>query len=129
MNTDEVVEAADLIWIVKTHGLRLEILDCVVVGAVNGKNRRKPGYVERFSDWILGTVQGVVGNRFLKPAQHQLAVRAIETLGCKDKHAQARAADIIELRKIDDEAAVARFYSAENCHLKRLRGRRVQSSR
>jgi len=99
------------------------------VGAVSGKNRQKAGYVERFSDWILGTVQGVVGNRFLKPAQHQLAVRAIETLACKEKHAQALAADILELRKIDDEAAVARFNLAENFFLKRLRGGRVQFSR
>jgi hypothetical protein len=30
--------------------------------------------VERLSDWIQDTVQGVVENRFLKPAQHQLAV-------------------------------------------------------
>ena len=69
-----------------------------------------------------------MGNGFLKPAQHQLAVRAIETLARKGEHAQARAADIIELRKIDDEAAVTRFYSAENCILKRLRGGRVQFS-
>ena len=85
--------------------------------------------VERLSDWIQDTVQGVVGNRFLKPAQHQLAVRATETLGCKDKHAQARAADIIELCNIDDETAVARIYSGQNFLLKRFRCRSVQFSR
>jgi len=109
-NIDEAVEAEDLIS-ARHLGLRLDALDCVLVGAVGGKNSEKPGCVERLSDWIQDTVQGVVGNRFLKPAQHQLAVRATETLGCKDKHAQARAADIIELCNIDDEAAVARIYS------------------
>lgn len=63
------------IWTVYTHNLRLEILDRIIVGAVNGKNRRKPGYVEHFSDWTL------------KRTEQNLAVRAIESLGRKEKHA------------------------------------------
>jgi hypothetical protein len=59
----------------RLYNLRLEILDRIVVGAVNGKNRRKPGYVEHFSDWTL------------KRTEQDLAVRAIESLGRKEKHA------------------------------------------
>lgn len=59
----------------RLYNLRLEILDRIVVRAVNGKNRRKPGYVEHFSDWTL------------KRTEQDLAVRAIESLGRKEKHA------------------------------------------
>ena len=84
---------------------------------MNGKNGQKAGEVEHFLD------------RILERAQHHLAVGAIETLGRKDKHAQTRAADIIELCKIDYKAAVAGFYLSENFLLKGLRGCRIQSSR
>ena len=100
--------------------LRLEILDGFVLGAVGGKKRRKSGYVEHFSDRIRATIESVVGNCFLKPAQHNLAVNTVEALARNGKHAQARAADIIELPQIDDEAAVARFNLAENLFLKCL---------
>src|SRR5262245_41475143 len=90
--------------------LRLEALDGFDLGAVSGKKRRKASYVEHFSNRIGGTIQSVVGNCLFKAAQHNLVVNTIEALARKGKHAQARAADILELRKIDDEAAVARFY-------------------
>jgi hypothetical protein len=47
------LEAADLIWIVRHSSFTLADPDGIIVGAVNEKNRRKPGYVEHLSDWIL----------------------------------------------------------------------------
>src|SRR5690349_21992338 len=60
VNTNKVVEAADRNLIAKQPRLRLKCLDGIVVGAVTGKNRRKPGCLEYFSDWIRNTVQSVV---------------------------------------------------------------------
>lgn len=80
------------------------------MGAVNGKNGYKPGYVEHFSD------------RMFERTQHDLAVHAAQPLARQHDHAQIGAADITELFKIDDDAPLTRFDASENLILKRLGG-------